>query len=73
MSVAKVRDPDAIPNSELEVSVLHLVVMHRPAPLSGHDPMRVCLDALHGEQDVIVLDNGVRTSEHEVDVPPPSR
>lgn len=63
------KDIDRNKPGEMEITEIRLVIMHRPGPLVGHDPMRVCLDALKDEQDVIVLENVKVTTRFKTDLP----
>lgn len=48
---------------------IRLVILHKPEPMVGHDPMRTCLDALKDEQDVVVLENVTATTPFATELP----
>lgn len=54
---------------QLEQTEIRIVVLHRPEPYVGHDPMRTCLDALTSEQDTLVVENAFNSTPTEVEVP----
>lgn len=54
---------------QLEQTEIRLVVLHRPEPYVCSDPMRVCLEALEKEKDIIVVENVTTGTPTEVEVP----